>query len=97
MSQKIAPGKWDADKRQDAKGLLIKLGAGCLLAGAALIYVLAVPALQRGDLGMWDAIVALAPGGILILGGLLALIPDLLPFAYHIVDRVGKDAPEDEE
>jgi len=93
MSQKLAPGKWDGDKRQDAKGLLVKFGVGCLMIGAALTYLLALPALE-GNVTMWSAIVALAPGGLFVMIGGFALFPDLLPFAYHVVNRIGRDEPE---
>ena len=96
MSQKIAPGQWSAAERMESRALLLKFGVGLVLLGSALTYLLALPVLA-GDVTMWRAIVAIVPGGVCILLGILASLRaagfDLLPIVKYAADRWGKDAP----
>lgn len=96
MSRKMAPGKWSPEERDESRGMLLKAGVGLIVAGSALTYLLALPVLA-GEVTMWRALIALGPGGMCILLGILALLRsagfDLLPIAKYIADRWGKDAP----
>lgn len=91
MSQYIAPGKWDPMKRQYAKGLGIVIGAGLIGIGGWLGNVLIVRTLEAGrDVTMWSVMIPLVP---IVLGGVAVFPNVVLPLAYRIIDRVGKDAP----
>ena len=89
MSQKIAPGKWDADKRSKAKWLAPFFGFALMVVGAALFYVLIVNAYQAGRDPSWVfGLVAMVP----MVLGLAAVFPNVVvPLIYRALDAADKD------
>lgn len=88
MSQKIAPGKWDAAKRKLAKNWSVLVGVVMLAVGAWLGNVLIVNSLQAGNqVNVWGAAIPL----VFLVGGVIATFPDVVtPIVYRVIDRLGK-------
>lgn len=88
MSQKIAPGAWDPEKRQDAKRLVQLLGTVAMAVGIVVGSVVAV----RPE----PSIVGLIFAAVLVLAGLICLIPNVaMPLAYRLIDKFMRDTPGD--
>lgn len=80
MSRKVAPGEWDAAKRELSKAVGFVLGALLIWYGLDVVQSIA----NSGEVTMWSVILAAIPIGI----GATACFPKLVPMVYRIIDEI---------